>query len=957
MDADFLRSLRQGAGQVDLSFYLRKDEVLHKSQIPDEYTRYILTLVNNSGNPNSGGNTNPPNGGGDDSCGYVDPDGTHVIVRENNFDDDLKTLMNRLRALLNSSGIGGENTGSGSTGTGSSTGTIDSGNTHVIINEDNLDDDLKSLVEFLRGYVNPSTETGEGTDGGTFEHVVINENNLDSNLKNLVNTIRNHLRNTSAGSTGSAESGEGEWNVNIWNEEFPNVNSDGTYSTLGQIITDLKDSVGTISTQLSGYSDIALQEKIEAAISRSLQNSGTSGGSTLNFGTRLTTVEGTLNRIMDLLNGNPSSGTGETDGTNSEGTDTGETTHVIVREENLDNELRNLLNLLRGLLESSGAGTTGGGNSGTNTGSNTGTGSSSGNSNTGSGTGTGGSTSTGGGTNSGSDGTLIINENNFDKNLQNLMSLLRDHLNSSHDGTNTGGGTSTGGGQTSTNGDFKKGSIVEGQLLKCINSKDGIVDSAPMMIRAAVVNSTDELEDEKSRGTGKIFTTSGVLYKYNASSKQYEDVNVLDDVQYNNVFIYDTKMKMLRYVTDTGTLLSVYNDSKDVSADESGLLMGTPGDFYMDMKNLKIEPGKKIEIERLENFNRFPVSVLVRDAVEGSRTENEYINSEGIVTVANKSNSVVLYNDSSDTVDVRVLIPNLGLGEIARDIEMSCGYIARFAVSTLEPGRTISFERNENFSYAQPTFLIHENTEKWETYEENGETHTRWGGGFETKNLFNSKGFYEQNAEQTDVSKLTPWVEGGYESSTYVDTGNELEYINSEGILTVETLMSTIIVHNTSDTSVLVASPMARMPNSGTYTGEFYDETSCSYVTETATVEGIKANYKDIILEAGGHIEISRPDNFAKLPIKVFIKDDTPGSNTLGSYINAEGVVTVASKADSFVLYNDYYRTAELRVFIPIPKSNNENNIRLLAVTDDVRDIWDYIYRIRNKPSIGIDWE
>ena len=204
---------------------------------------------------------------------------------------------------------------------------------------------------------------------------------------------------------------------------------------------------------------------------------------------------------------------------------------------------------------------------------------------------------------------------------------------------------------------LRKGTMKDGQWIKCQSASYNVVNGSDMIISAVVCTSEEDLEAEQNIKTEQIIAVyNGTLYEYDSDDDRYFSYNLMTD-RYEGQFVYDTKAEAIVYV--------IYNKHFVKVANQGFTLKRT----NMDIRTIQLEAGDSIEIERMNNFDKIPATVLIEDTVSGSRTEGEYINSEGIITVVNKTNSFVLYNDSEDDANLKVFIPNMASNNSSGDDE------------------------------------------------------------------------------------------------------------------------------------------------------------------------------------------------------------------------------------------------------------------------------------------------
>lgn len=193
-----------------------------------------------------------------------------------------------------------------------------------------------------------------------------------------------------------------------------------------------------------------------------------------------------------------------------------------------------------------------------------------------------------------------------------------------------------------------KGEVKPGQWLRYNSSINGVVNSADMIIRAAVCYNETELAAEQARNTEQIITVydSRLYTRYDDNGTYAYDYTSLANNEHNDKFIFDINSEMLLYVINNGGLTKMSNNS---------LMIKRIG---VETKIIELGAGESIKVDREGNLEKLPISVQIKDTVEDSRTLGQYINSEGIITVMNDIDSYTLYNDADIDVEVKVLIPN-----------------------------------------------------------------------------------------------------------------------------------------------------------------------------------------------------------------------------------------------------------------------------------------------------------
>lgn len=102
-----------------------------------------------------------------------------------------------------------------------------------------------------------------------------------------------------------------------------------------------------------------------------------------------------------------------------------------------------------------------------------------------------------------------------------------------------------------------------------------------------------------------------------------------------STFIVDTKSGII-YMNDRGTLLPLGQQKKQVT------------------KDIKIAADDKAEVE-IHNAPHSDLRMLILDEEEGSRTENLYINGEGVLSVAYDTNKITILNDGDVEAKVRLV--------------------------------------------------------------------------------------------------------------------------------------------------------------------------------------------------------------------------------------------------------------------------------------------------------------
>lgn len=197
--------------------------------------------------------------------------------------------------------------------------------------------------------------------------------------------------------------------------------------------------------------------------------------------------------------------------------------------------------------------------------------------------------------------------------------------------------------------------------------------------------------------------------KDNPSEYEYiEEKHPFRD-QFNGVFIYDESNSVL-YYSDNGNLVAI-SSRKEKSIKDTEILSNNdrtiliPGVFYSD------------------------IYVLILDEEDGSRTKGQYINSEGVVTVAYDENQIVLYNDSEIKLKVRVIYQLGGEKKSRKDIkikpdkntsvQMLNPYSPNIKVLVLDEeensrthGKYINAERTISVARNDAEIIIYNDTEK-----------------------------------------------------------------------------------------------------------------------------------------------------------------------------------------------------------------------------------------------------
>lgn len=77
------------------------------------------------------------------------------------------------------------------------------------------------------------------------------------------------------------------------------------------------------------------------------------------------------------------------------------------------------------------------------------------------------------------------------------------------------------------------------------------------------------------------------------------------------------------------------------------------------------------------------------------------------------------------------------------------------------------------------------------------------------------------------------------------------------------------------------------------------------------------------VLKPGDIFVIERPDAFYKLPLCVYVLDNTEGSRTQGRYINSEGILEVCYQENSVTIINNWQEDIEFIVIDPDKKKYN----------------------------------
>lgn len=174
-----------------------------------------------------------------------------------------------------------------------------------------------------------------------------------------------------------------------------------------------------------------------------------------------------------------------------------------------------------------------------------------------------------------------------------------------------------------------------------------IVKSREPLLKAAVCKSVEEIVIAQNNNENFIINLqTGEGYQFNKVTKAYDLVQVEKNPEYNYMLVLNTQTEIIEYLILDGTIvkLSVKNSTDIVNS------------FNLTVKKVNISAGSNYRIDRVNNLQKMPPTILIYDLETDSRTIGTYINNEGVITVSNDADGFTLYNDSNYGLEVLIMV-------------------------------------------------------------------------------------------------------------------------------------------------------------------------------------------------------------------------------------------------------------------------------------------------------------
>lgn len=145
-----------------------------------------------------------------------------------------------------------------------------------------------------------------------------------------------------------------------------------------------------------------------------------------------------------------------------------------------------------------------------------------------------------------------------------------------------------------------------------------------------------------------------VLEETAPNVKEYRSDEPPFDATYYGIFVYDDKSSTLYYSGETGLFAVGSGKEKTLS------------------KRAEILANNELTIMIPSAFDS-EIFILILDEDPASRTNGQYINSEGYITVAYEENQIILYNDAEKNANIRVAYRINATKKARADIEIESG--------------------------------------------------------------------------------------------------------------------------------------------------------------------------------------------------------------------------------------------------------------------------------------------
>lgn len=195
------------------------------------------------------------------------------------------------------------------------------------------------------------------------------------------------------------------------------------------------------------------------------------------------------------------------------------------------------------------------------------------------------------------------------------------------------------------------------------NTEDGTIGARDLMIKAYCCNTAEETAAAQAEKQPFIINlTTGIGLKLISDLGTYKtDIQVIGSQDYDRTFIYDLSQDCLAYYINGTSYYKINKDAVMVSqstntSDEStGTTVISP---QISLQTAEVEiagGGFSEKITRQNNLKKLAPTILILDSNTSSDTEDKWINSEGMITVANEEDGFKIYNHASISLTCKII--------------------------------------------------------------------------------------------------------------------------------------------------------------------------------------------------------------------------------------------------------------------------------------------------------------
>ena len=189
------------------------------------------------------------------------------------------------------------------------------------------------------------------------------------------------------------------------------------------------------------------------------------------------------------------------------------------------------------------------------------------------------------------------------------------------------------------------------------NTEDGTIGTRDLMIKAYCCDSEEEVAIAQAAkqpfiinlatGMGLIRESGGGTYSTN--------IEVIGSEDYDRTFIYDLSQDCLAYYINDKSYYKINKDAVVISQNpgsstEEGGSSTVVVSTQLSLSTAETEisgGGFSDKIPRPNNLKKLAPTILILDSNTSSDTEDKWINSEGMLTVANEEDGFKIYNHAS----------------------------------------------------------------------------------------------------------------------------------------------------------------------------------------------------------------------------------------------------------------------------------------------------------------------